>query len=164
MYRLNEKYLKSVIKWRELLFDVQYILSGEKEFDLESFNETMQYTYIVFNEIKNRGDFSLPIKAECSLVPKTITISEYTNLIRLISEYATDFYGYKNGPVEFRASQIAANLLLGEAIDEFKFSDGTILSDALVFENEEYKYSYDVTNGDLFEIIKALKEYRRNFK
>ena len=164
MYRLNEKYLKSVIKWRELLFDVQYILSGEKEFDLESFNEAMQYTYIVFNEIKNREDFSLPIKTECSLVPKTITISEYTNLIRLISEYATDFYGYKNGPIEFRASQIAASTLLCEVIKGFSFSDNEILRDALVFENEEYKYSCDITSGDLSGIIEALKEYRRNFE
>ncbi len=164
MHDLHGAYLQSVIRWRNLVFEAQYVISGEKELDYALFNEAMQYTYVVFNELNGRENVSLSVKEEYSLVPKTITISEYTNLINMISRYAADFLFYKSGPIEFRASQIAASTLLQEAIGGFKFSDDKILSDALVFENKEYKYSYDITSGDLSGIIEALKEYRRNFE
>lgn len=164
MYNLFSNCSFAIVRWRYLVFEAQYVLNGEKEFDCDMFNDAMQFTYEVFKEIGYREDFSLSVEKDDFLVPLTITIGEYTNLIRLMSQYMTDFSFYKSGPIEFRASQLAAALLLHQATSDFKFPDDDVLSNALVFEDKKYNYSYDITNGDLSEIIEALKEYRKNFE
>lgn len=164
MFRLHENYLKSVIRWRTLVFEAEYVLNGEKELDYDMFNDAMHFTYEVFKEIGYREDFSLSVEEDGFLVPHTITLGEYTKMIRLMSQYITDFSFYKSRPIEFRASQLAAALLLHKATSDFNFSEDDVLSDALIFEDKKYKYSYDITNGDLSEIMEALKEYRKNFE
>lgn len=164
MYNLSSNCSFAIVRWRYLVFEAQYVLNGEKEFHNDMFNDAMQFTYEVFKEIGYREDFSLSVEKDDFLASHTITIGEYTSLIRLMSQYITDFSFYKSGPIEFRASQLAAALLLHKATSDFNFSEDNVLSDALIFEDKKYKYSYDITNGDLSEIIEALKEYRKNFE
>lgn len=164
MYNLSFNCSYATVRWRHLVYEAQYVLNGEKEFDHEMFNDAMQFTYEVFKEIGYREDFSFSVKEDDFLVSHTITIGEYTDLISLMSQYMTDFSFYKYGPLEFCASQLAAKLLLYNAMSDFEFPEDDVISDALVFEDKKYKYSYDILSGDLSEIIEALKEYRKNFE
>ena len=77
----------------------------------------------------------------------------------LMSEYMADRYTSDTENEKFRASQLAARLMLGRITHEFQWHEDGIFQ---VYELEYYygeddKLVYDVEKGDLSDMVKALQ-------
>lgn len=162
MVDLYEAYLTAKRNWRTLLIESELVFLGEKEFNHELFLDTMQRSYAVFHSIGINKKLPMKRPKNEFLVERTITLECYSMLLNIISEYAGNLYSYLEGSLEFCASQLAARTLLDYPLyKQFKFPEGYVLSNALLYGNKSFDFSYDLESGDLSNIMDALSSYRK---
>lgn len=155
MKEFMEKFYETRDTWLDLLDNVNAYVFGEEKFDEDMFADAMRGAFEVFAKMHSLETVKVIGNSEA------LGANHLMTLIGTMQEYAADRYTEDSDNVVFRSSQLATRLLVNGAVNDFLWHDDGILpADELIdyiWLELDDNYVYDITQGDLSELIKVLE-------
>ncbi|MBR3819133.1 MAG: hypothetical protein IKJ41_08295 [Clostridia bacterium] len=155
MKEFIEKFYETRDTWLDLLDNVNAYVFGEEKFDEDMFADAMRGAFEVFAKMHSLETIKVMGNSE------VLGANHLMILIGTMREYAADRYTEDTENIVFRASQLATRLLVNGAVNDFLWHDDGILpADELIdyiWLELDDNYVYDITQGDLSELIKVLE-------